>query len=592
MERFNQLETLPERLQKAGYVTGMAGKWHLGINESDKIAAHGFDKVFLKRNNAPGHWNMDLDGKDIEPQMQKGGGYHLDLVSTFACTFIERFKDKPFFFYLAYRAPHAPLDAPQNYLDRFPGEMPERRRQALAMLSAVDDGVGRIVKMLKKHDLKKDTLIFVIGDNDAPLKIHKIDAPGNRPGWNGSLNDPMNGEKGMLTEGGIRTPFVVYWEGTIPGGQVYSHPVIALDVAATATALAGLPEDPALDGVNLVPYLTGEKKDAPHEMLYWRWLGQSAIRKGKWKYLRGDTREYLFDMENDIEEKNNLLQSHPEIAKELLADLKKWADTLSPPDIWDMKSEGMSRSANEYFNWYLDGKRDAPTPMSDAKGNRGEAKKTDQKKKGPPIASVFKRCDGNKDGIVTWEEFLNERTEKVPQIRKNFEGRDKNKDGKWTKDEIENQPASSDRETKARRPIELSRVAEEPSSRIGLYSSTIPPRVIMGTAHIPDLADVPLDDWKYVREHLDGMWLNAGRTGIPDVQKLAQSIESKRYFFIGAVKEAEFGFGERLYFEKRNRSRPVLFGWIHGKGDRASAERNRQKSLWKETLYHHAQRAF
>lgn len=447
MERFNQLETLPERLQKAGYVTGMAGKWHLGINESDKIAAHGFDKVFFKRNNAPGHWNMDLDGKDIEPQVQKGGGYHLDLVSTFACTFIERFKDKPFFFYLAYRAPHAPLDAPQNYLDRFPGEMPERRRQALAMLSAVDDGVGRIVKMLKKHDLKKDTLIFVIGDNGAPLKIHKIDAPGNRPGWNGSLNDPMNGEKGMLTEGGIRTPFVVYWEGTIPGGQVYSHPVIALDVAATATALAGLPDDPALDGVNLVPYLTGEKQGAPHEALYWHWMGQSAIRKGKWKYLRGDTREYLFDMENDFEEKNNLLGSHPEIAKELQADLKKWAGTLQQPDMLAMKPQGMSRSANEYFNWYLDGKRDAPTPMSDAKGNRGEAKKTDQKKKGPTIASVFKRRDAeeffkkrdsNKDGRLTLDEYIIDPIGRnVPVLTQRFKSLDKDGDGFLSRSELE-----------------------------------------------------------------------------------------------------------------------------------------------------------
>ena len=165
--------------------------------------------------------------------------------------------------------------------------------------------------------------------------------------------------------------------------------------------------------------------------------GCSSVPQGKWKYLRADEREYLFDMENDIEEKNNLLQSHPEIAKELLSELEKWAGTLQLPGMLAMKSQGMSRSANEYFNWYLDGKRDAPTPMSDAKGNRGEAKKTDQKKKGPSIALVFKRRDGNKDGIVTWEEFLNERTEKVPQLRKNFERRDKNKDGKWTKDEIE-----------------------------------------------------------------------------------------------------------------------------------------------------------
>ncbi|TWU33205.1 sulfatase-like hydrolase/transferase [Novipirellula artificiosorum] len=154
MERFDQLQTVPERLKKAGYVTAMAGKWHLGEDNAEAIAKNGFDKVFFKHSNAPGHWNMNLQGEDIPPQVQKGGGYHLDLISSFAVAFINRFKDVPFFLYLAYRAPHVPLDAPQHYLDRFPGEMPERRRQALAMLSAVDDGVGRVVSTLNSPALR------------------------------------------------------------------------------------------------------------------------------------------------------------------------------------------------------------------------------------------------------------------------------------------------------------------------------------------------------------------------------------------------------------------------------------------------------
>lgn len=367
MKRFHDLETIPERLKRVGYVTGMAGKWHLGPSRADAIAAHGFDKVFHKNSNRRGHWNMNLEGEDVEPQEQRGSGYHIDLISAFACSFIDRFQDKPFFFYLACRAPHVPLDAPPKYLDRFPGKMPQRRRQALAMLSAVDDGVGQIMATLRKHDLEEDTLIFVIGDNGAPLKIHKRDAPGGGPGWDGSLNDPMNGEKGMLTEGGIRVPFVVYWKGMIPSGQTYSHPVIALDVGATACSLAGLPDDPVLDGVNLIPYLAGQEVDTPHEALYWRWLGQSAIRKGKWKYLRSDNREYLFDMEKDFQETNNLLESSPKIATLLHAELKAWADTQSPPGIWAIKSAGMSRNAAKYFDWYLDGKRDVPTPSANRK---------------------------------------------------------------------------------------------------------------------------------------------------------------------------------------------------------------------------------
>lgn len=363
MKRFDRLETIPERLKKAGYATGMAGKWHLGPGTANAISTHGFDQVFHKNSNGPGHWNMNLQGEDVEPQMQKGGGYHIDLISEFACAFIERHHEQPFFFYLACRAPHVPLDAPKSYLDRFPGEMPERRRQALAMLSAVDDGVGRIMATLRKHKIEEDTLIFIIGDNGAPLKIHKVDAPGGGPGWDGSLNDPMNGEKGMLTEGGIRVPFVVYWKGVIPGGQIYPHPVITLDVGATACSLAGLKHDPALDGVDLTPFLRGEKEGSPHEVLYWRWLGQSAIRKGNWKYIRSDEREYLFNMEDDYEEKNDLLGRHPKIAASLHAELKKWAQGQSPPGLWVMKSEGMSRNAAKYYDWYIEGKRDSqPTP--------------------------------------------------------------------------------------------------------------------------------------------------------------------------------------------------------------------------------------
>lgn len=359
MRRFDQLTTLPERLKKAGYITGMAGKWHLGDHHADSIAQHGFDKVLFKHSDAPGSWNMNMQGEDIPVQVHNGG-YHLDLISEFTCAFIDRFQSQPFFFYLAYRAPHVPLDATKKYLDRFPGEMPERRRKALAMISAVDDGVGQVVSTLQKYGIEENTLIFVIGDNGAPLKIHKLDAPGGGPGWDGSLNDPMNGEKGMLTEGGVRVPFVFQWKAKIPGGQVYGKPVISLDVAATAVTVAGLEIDEQLDGVNLVPYLNGKKKGDPHELLYWRWLGQSAVRKGKWKYIRCDNREFLFDMDNDFVEKHNLVSKHPEKAKELYADLEAWSNTLRPPGIWSLKSDGMSKNGNKYFDFYVEGKPATP----------------------------------------------------------------------------------------------------------------------------------------------------------------------------------------------------------------------------------------
>jgi uncharacterized sulfatase len=330
---FDQERTIAERLQAAGYATGMAGKWHLGIDE--RITDHGFDKVFFKHSNAAGFWNMDLAGNDLEPQQQPGGGYHLDLISNFACAFIRRYHQQPFYFYLACRAPHTPLDAPTQYTSRFPGEMPERRRQALAMISAIDDGVGRIVETLRELQLEERTMIVFMGDNGAPLKIHMIDSPlhGDAGGWDGSINAPLNGEKGTLMEGGIRTPWLAYWKGTIPGGQVYAHPVISLDVAATAVAMAGLDPDPKLDGVNLLPFFTGQDASAPHDALYWRWVAQAAIREGNWKLLVGGRHSYLFDLASDPGETRNWIDQEPEIAQRLRQRLETWASGLQPPGL-------------------------------------------------------------------------------------------------------------------------------------------------------------------------------------------------------------------------------------------------------------------
>jgi uncharacterized sulfatase len=355
LDGFNAEQTIAERLKKAGYATGQIGKWHLG--PTNAITDHGFDDVYAKHVNRPCQANYTLQGETIEMQMVDDEMYHLDACSTAALTFIRRHEKKPFFLYLAYRAPHVPLDAPQKYLSRFPGKMPERRRQALAMISAMDDGVGAIVKELKARNLTGKTLLFFIGDNGAPLKIHKHDAPGGGPGWDGSLNEPMNGEKGMLTEGGLRVPFVVSWPGTIPAGQIYDHPLSSLDVAATAVSLAGLPRDPALDGVDLVPSLSGKTTGAPHKFLTWRWIAQSAIREGNWKLLRGGQREYLFDLDADPEEKKNLAADNPEIVKRLRAQLESWAGELEPPGL---ATKDMSETWERYYDFYLDGKPAPP----------------------------------------------------------------------------------------------------------------------------------------------------------------------------------------------------------------------------------------
>ncbi|MDB4669710.1 sulfatase-like hydrolase/transferase [bacterium] len=351
LDGFNKELTIAERLKKVGYTTAQIGKWHLGTGPA--IGQHGFDYFYNKNRNAPCHGNFNLNGELTPTRIIPHTQYHLDDCSRYALSFIRKQKDNPFFLYLAYRAPHVPLDAPKHHLDRFPGEMPERRRQALAMIASMDDGVGAIVAELKKLKLTGQTLIFYIGDNGAPLKIHKLDAPGGGPGWDGSLNKPMNGEKGMLAEGGIRVPFLISWPGTLPA-TTYQHPIIALDATATALSLAGI-DEPSLDGINIISHL--KENTAPNRSLKWRWVAQAAIRKDKWKFLVGGKRQYLFDLETDPGEMNNLINENPEAAKSLREELTTWSNTLSPAGL---TNGAMSPTWENYYDFYLDSKKVAP----------------------------------------------------------------------------------------------------------------------------------------------------------------------------------------------------------------------------------------
>ena len=362
LDGFNKETTIATRLQKIGYTTAQFGKWHLG--PQSEITQHGFKHVYSQHGQQKFPANISLDGKDRPMSDLPPSVYHVDGCAKAAASIIERCREQPFFLYIAFRAPHTPLDAPHSYKDRFPGAMPERRRAALGMLAAVDDGVGLITNTLKQNSLTEKTLIFFIGDNGAPLKIHKTDSPlhGDAGGWDGSLNTPLNGEKGMLAEGGMHVPFLIAWPGTIPGGQTYEHPVSALDVAATAAAVADVAvKSGDLDGVNLIPYLKGEITKPPHEALMWRWMAQSAIREGNWKLLRGGEREYLYDLATDLEEKHNLASQHPDIAARLRAKLTAWCTELNPPGL---ALGPMAPVWNDYFDFYLEGKP-APKPETE-----------------------------------------------------------------------------------------------------------------------------------------------------------------------------------------------------------------------------------
>jgi len=348
--------TLAERLKVAGYVSCQVGKWHLerspgGEGEGDPVAAkgagqkkkspsgnlrglefhplaQGFDEYFTGSMNSfvASH---DLKGNKLPdaPKTLTDPRFRCVWQTDAALSFIDRHARDPFFLYLAYYTPHVPLASPEPWFSQTPAHLPLQRRQALAMIAAMDDGIGQIRAKLRAQGNEKNTLIFFIGDNGAPL----------RPAaWNGSLNTPLIGEKGMLTDGGIRTPFVAAWPGKLPAGKTYDAPVISLDVAATAVALAGLPADRALDGVNLMPFLLGEKTGSPHEALFWRWRSQSAVLAGKWKLiLLGNQERYLFDLTAPVgqREKTNLFSQFPEVAADLEKRLIAWDATLQSPGL-------------------------------------------------------------------------------------------------------------------------------------------------------------------------------------------------------------------------------------------------------------------
>jgi arylsulfatase A-like enzyme len=320
--------TLPERLKGAGYSTGMVGKWHLGYEPKFHPQQRGFEEYFGFL--AGAHSYLDWEAKKqpilrgTQPVVEQT--YLTDAFGREAVAFLDRHKgrEKPWFLYLAFNAVHLPLEATPKYLDRFATITDKRRRTYAAMTSAMDDAVGQVLGKLRESGLEEDTLVFYISDNGGPPA-------------NASTNGPLRGHKAQTLEGGIRVPWMAQWKGHLPTGKTYEQPVIQLDIHATALAAAGVslpPDAKKLDGVNLLPYLTGENATAPHDALYWRFGRQMAIRQGDWKLVRHNQapqQQELYNLANDIGESKNLAAASPEKFRELREAWDKWNAELVPP---------------------------------------------------------------------------------------------------------------------------------------------------------------------------------------------------------------------------------------------------------------------
>ena len=336
--------TLPQALSAAGYATGHVGKWHLGATESLRPLRRGFRESFGFLGGGHDYFQVDPEGTRREyfiPIQRDGRAveekeYLTDAFSREAVSFVRRHARDPFFLYLAFNAPHTPLQVTPKYLGRFAHIADEQRRKYAAMVSAVDDGVGRLLAALQEQKLDSDTLIFFFSDNGGPVGI------------NGSTNNPLRGVKGQLYEGGIRVPFAARWRGRLPEGKQYREPVISLDIFPTAAALAGarLPEK-KLDGVDLMPHLLGQTKAPPHQRLFWRTGGGEsfAVREGRYKLFQlRDKPAELYDLDADTGETKDLAVAHPEIAARLETARAEWNRELIPPRFESPRPAGKKKA--------------------------------------------------------------------------------------------------------------------------------------------------------------------------------------------------------------------------------------------------------
>ena len=368
--------TLAELLRDRGYRTLGLGKWHLGETPELRPEAQGFDEylgfypggsLYLETDDPRGvSSQQDFDPIDtflwanLPFAVRKDGGprfepseYMTDYLSNEAVQAIAANRNRPFFLYFAPNAPHTPLQALRADYDALPQITDHRLRVYAAMIRALDRAVGRILTALQDNGLADNTLVFFTSDNGG---ANYIGLP--------EINQPYRGWKMTFFEGGIHTPFFARWPAALPAGARYDGPVAHVDIYATAAAAAGapLPGDRTIDGVDLVPYIRGQKSGTPHDAVFWRSGGYRTVLANGWKLQVAERpeRAWLFNLADDPTEKRDLSTTNPDKVRELLALLDSHDKEMVPP-AWPSLIEGPipidhplgvpDQAADEYVYW-------------------------------------------------------------------------------------------------------------------------------------------------------------------------------------------------------------------------------------------------
>lgn len=347
--------TLAGCLGQVGYHSGIIGKWHMGAHISNHPLNRGFDEFyghlggghqyFPEMLTIPNGYEVFTELESYRTWIMRNHDhepideYLTDEFSNEAVSFVERNAGKPFFLYLAYNAPHAPLQATEKYLSRFPDMKEGKRKTYAAMVSAVDDGVGRVLDKIEELGIAENTLVFFLSDNGGPETK------------NGSDNGPLREGKGSIYEGGFHVPFAFMWKGKLEPG-VYESPVSSMDIFATITSLAQAPLNPGhdLDGVNLIPFLKGERKDMPHENIFLRKYDNRsfAVRHGDLKLVttNWDAHKELYNLRDDIGEEVDIASKYPDELNRIDSIRANWNEQLMDPaflglihtDAWKKKA--------------------------------------------------------------------------------------------------------------------------------------------------------------------------------------------------------------------------------------------------------------